>query len=138
MLGGKVSSLSAKTESAESDEEEIASKVPEKKLDGAIMKSSSSAQKESIKRLFATFFFGKAYANNARSKPIVFVPNEGDPVAYDSMSAMTRVTGFSKAKSIENTKCKTRGDIERSSSAMNKAGTKGIIASADDTMFTAM
>ena len=51
---------------------------------------------------------------------------------------MTRVTGLSKARLIGKANFKMRGDIKRSSTAMNKAGLKGIIVSADDTMFTAM
>ena len=68
----------------------------------------------------------------------MFVPDKGDPIAYESMSAMTRVTGLSKARLIGKAIFKMRGDIKRSSTAMNKAGLKGIIVSADDTMFTAM
>ena len=54
------------------------------------------------------------------------------------MSAMTRVTGLSKAKLIGKSNFKTMGDIKRSSSAMNKAGLKGVLVSADDDMFMAM
>jgi hypothetical protein len=70
--------------------------------------------------------------------PNPFIPDKGDPVAYESMPAMNRVTGLSKTKLIGNTKFKMRGDIKRSSSSMNKAGLKGIIVSADDAMFTGM
>lgn len=51
---------------------------------------------------------------------------------------MTRVTGLSKARLIGKEKFGMRGDIKQSSTAMYKAGLKGIIVSADDTMFTAM
>ena len=113
--------------------------VPKKPLDQKIMKQSSSGQKKIIKRLFQTDSFGKAYSQNARSKPILFISDKGgDPIAYESMSAMTRVTGLSKAKLIAKGNFKMRGDIKHSSSAMNKAGLKGIIVSADDAIFTAM
>ena len=92
-----------------------------KKLDKAIMRKSSSAQKKIIKRLFQTDSFGKAYGSNARSKPVLFVPDKGDPIAYESMSAMTRVTGLSKARLIGESNFTMRGDIKRSSTAMNKA-----------------
>ena len=91
-----------------------------------------------MKRLFQTDSFGKAYGSNARSKPVLFVPEKGNPVAYESMSAMTRVTGRSKAKLIGKEKFEMRGDIKRSSTAMNRAGLKGILVSADNDMFTAM
>ena len=101
LKGNISSSFVDEAVSAESNEEENAepSKVPEKKLalDEEIMKSSSSAQKKAIKRLFQTNSFGKSYDSNARSKPLIFVPKKGDPIAYQSMSAMTRVNGLSKA-----------------------------------------
>ena len=68
----------------------------------------------------------------------MFIPEKGNPIAYESMFAMKRVTGLSKARLIGKSNFKNRGDIKRSSTAMNKAGLKGIIVSADDTMFTAM
>lgn len=141
MLEGDVSSPFAEAEAAESSEEEIASTkvAPERKqLDETIMKQSSLAQKKVIKRLFQTESFDKAYKQNARSKPVLFVPDKGDPVAYESMSAMPRVTGSSKAKLIRKSNFKIRGDIKQSSSAMNKTRLKEIIISADDSMFTAM
>ena len=139
LLEGDVSSPFA-AESVESDEEDIAgpSKVVPKKPDEAIMKQTSSAQKRVIKKLFQTEFFGKSYDSNARSKPIIFIPEKGDPIAYQSMSAMTRVTGLSKAKLIEKSNFKAMGDIKRSSSAMNKAGLKEVLVSADEDMFMAM
>ena len=72
------------------------------------MKQSLSGQKKVIKRLFQTESFGKAYKQNARSKPILFIPDRGDPIAYESMSATTRVAGLSKTKLIGNTKFKMR------------------------------
>lgn len=102
------------------------------------MKQSSSAQKRVIKRVFQTDGFGRLYKANAWSKPVMFIPDKGDSIAYELMSAMTRVTGLSKAKLIGKSNFKMRGDIKQSSSAMNKAGLKGIIVSADDIMFTAM
>ena len=66
------------------------------------------------------------------------IPEEGDPIAYESMSAMIRVTGLSKAKLIWKANFKMRGDMKRSSTAMNKVGLRVIIVSAHDTMFTAM
>jgi hypothetical protein len=144
MLEGDVSSPFAEAEfvgSIEEEEEEIPSKVVKqerKQIDEAIMKQSSSGQKRIIKRLFQTDSFGKAYGSNARSKPVMFVTDKGNPVAYESMSAMTRVTGLSKAKLIGKAKFEMSGDIKRSSTAMNRAGLKGIIVSTDDAMFTAM
>jgi hypothetical protein len=134
----------AEAESVESSEEEIEPakvapvKQERKQLDETIMKQSSSAQKKVIKRLFQTESYGKAYKQNTRSKPVLFVPEKGDPIAYESMSAMTRVTGLSKAKLIGKSNFKMRGDIKQSSTSMNKAGLKGIIVSADNAMFTAM
>ena len=69
---------------------------------------------------------------------MLFVPEKGDPIAYESMSAMTRVAGLSKAKLIEKSNFKMRGDIKQSCTSMNKAGLKGILISADDSMFSAM
>ena len=144
MLEGDVSSPFAEAESVgsiEEEEEDIPSKVAKqetKQIDETIMKQSTSGQKRIIKRLFQTDSFGKAYGSNARSKPVLFVPEKGNPVAYESMSAMTRVTGLSKAKLIGKEKFEMRGDIKRSSTAMNRAGLKGILVSADNDMFTAM
>ena len=90
-----------------------------------------------IRKVYETETFRKALKQNARSKPVLFLPQTGKSVAYKSMSAMTRVTGLRKSKLIGNKKIKMMGDIKRSSSAMNKAGLKGTIVSADDTMFTA-
>ena len=141
-LEGEVSSPFAKAASSSEEEIEPSKIAPEKQekkqLDEAILKQSSSGQKKIIRKLFQTDSFGKAYDSNARSKPVMFIPEKGDPIAYESMSAMTRVTGLSKARLIGKSNFKNRGDIKRSSTAMNKAGLKGIIVSADDTMFTAM
>ncbi len=149
LLKGEVSSPFAEALGSDSEEESEedtseSSKVPEKKLDeikkldSRILQQSSSGQKKVIKRLFQTDGFGKAYKQNARSKPVMFIPDQGDPIAYESMSAMTRVTGLSKAKLIGSKPFSKRGDIKRSSTSMNKAGLKGIIVSADNDMFTAM
>lgn len=139
LLEGDVSSPFA-AESVESDEKEIAgpSKVVPQKLDEAIMKQTSSSQKRAIKNLFQTENFGKSYDSNARLKPIIFIPEKGDPIAYQSMSAMTRVAGLSKAKLIGKSTFKAMGDIKRSSSAMNKAGLKGVLVSVDEDMLMAM
>ena len=101
-----------KAESAESSEEKVTSKVApvkqeaseKKQLDEAVMKQSSSAQKKIIKRIFQTDSFGKAYNTNARSKPVLFVPDKRDSVVYKSISAMRRVSGLSKARLIGKTK----------------------------------
>ena len=69
---------------------------------------------------------------------MLFVPDKGDPIVYESMSAMVRVTGLSKAKLIGNAEFKMRGDVKQSSSSMNKDILKGIIVSADDAIFTVM
>jgi hypothetical protein len=144
MLEGEVSSPFAKALGSDSEEEseevttEPSKVVHKKSLDEAIMKQSTSGQKKVIQRLFQTESFGKSYGSNARSKPIMFIPEKGSPVAYESMSAMTRVTGLSKAKLIGKSKFKAMGDIKRSSSAMNKVGLKGVLVSADDDMFTAL
>lgn len=139
LLKGEVSSpFQKEAESSEEESNTESSKAPEKKLDENLMKQSSSGQKKVMKRLFQTDGFGKAYKQNARSKPVMFIPDNGNPIAYESMSAMTRVTGLSKAKLIGSKPFSKRGDIKRSSTSMNKAGLKGIIVSADDDMFTAM
>ena len=115
---------------AASSEEEMASKVAPlkqetseiKEIYETIIKNSSSGQKTIIRTLFQTENFGKAYKQNARSKPVLFVPEKGKPIAYESISAMARVTGLSKARLIGKSNFEKRGDIKRSSSAMNKAG----------------
>lgn len=91
-----------------------------------------------MQRLFMTEIFGKPYGSNARSKPVLSVPDKLDPVAYKSMSAMTRVTGLSKTKFIDEIHFKSIGDIKRSSTAMHRAELKRILVSADDTIFLAM
>lgn len=101
------------------------------------MQSSFSAQKKVITRLYETDSFGKAYNQNARFKPILFVPQTGAPVVYESMSVTTRVTGLSKSKLVGNKKFEMKGVIKRSP-AMNKAELQSIIVSADDTIFTTM
>jgi hypothetical protein len=138
-LKGEVSSPFEKAAESSEEEPEPSKVAPEKKkLDETIMKQTSSGQKKVITRLFQTESYGKAYKQNARSKPVMFIPDKGDPVAYESMSAMVRVTGLSKAKLVGNKAFSMKGAIKRSSTAMNRAGLKGIIVSADDAMFTAM
>jgi len=82
-LEGEVSSPFAKAASSSEEEIEPSKIAPEKQekkqLDEAILKQSSSGQKKIIRKLFQTDSFGKAYDSNARSKPVMFIPEKVTP-----------------------------------------------------------